>query len=210
MMDPLSRILPGLLVLAQLAAPVRAGEVAPEALAAARGSHRRCVEQLEAMQAERNPFCVALVRRDPSMCSRVPPAGQPACRFLADVRRWMGILLRPCHMIPQVGDPLDRRCPATLPPGIVVDDAPCRRLLLSHMILPGRAGRADVLVKMVNPFDEVARCHLRLSAIHQDHDPEERSLQVVLLPRSPLDRRIPIRYDAGTQSEVEVTCGWGP
>jgi len=207
-MGPVSRILPVFLALVHLAGPVWAGDLAPEALATARGSHRRCVEQLEALQAERNPFCVALFRRDPSMCSRVPVAGQPACRVLTGVRRWVGILLRPCRMIPLVGDRLERRCPATLPPGILVDDAPCRRLLLSHVILPQKSGRADVLVKMVNPFDEVARCDLQLSASHNDHDAEARSLEVEFPPRSPLDRRIPIRYDAGTQVDVHTTCAW--
>ncbi len=205
-----ARRLAVLLVLLSLVGSANAAELEPSALAAARGAHRRCVERLEALEAVRNPFCVALVRRDPSMCPRVPDAAQPACRVLTGVRRWMGILLRPHRLLPRLDDPLERRCPAALPPGLVVDDGPCRRLLLSHVILPAAAGRAEVLVKMVNPFDAVARCDLRVAATHHGHDPQERTVGATVSPRSPLDRRIPIRYDAGTQVEVEVTCGWGP
>ncbi len=211
-MTPLRRTLPALLVLVivHLPGPARTGELAPEALASVRGAYDRCVEGLEALQAERNPFCLALIRMDPSMCLRAPAAAQPICRVLAGARRWIGILLRPFALMPRRGDRLDRRCPATLPPGTVVDDTVCRRLLLSHVILPGSNGAAEVLVKMVNPFDEAARCDLRLSAVHRGYDPEERLFAVDFPPRSPLDRRIPIRYDAGTQVEVQTTCGWGP
>jgi hypothetical protein len=204
------RSLVAYLVLISLHGPAHAAELEPAALAAARGAHRRCVEGLEALEAVRNPFCVALARRDPSMCPRVPVAAQPTCRILTGVRRWMGILLRPRLLLPRPADALEVRCPAALPPGVVVDDGPCRRLLLSHVILPADGGRAEVLVKMVNPFDEAARCDLRLGATHHSHDAQERVVVAVVPPRSPLDRRIPIRYDAGTQVDVEVTCGWGP
>lgn len=209
-MGAASRSLPVVLVLVHLLGPARAAELEPAALSAARGAYRRCVERIVALQAVRNPLCVALVRRDPSMCPRVPSAARPACRVLAGTRRWLGILLRPLHVISRPGDPLDRRCPAALPPGTVVDDAPCRRLLLSHVILPGRAGHAEILVKMVNPFDEAARCAVRWAATHHAYGAQGSTRTEAIPPRSPLDRRIPIRYDAGTRVEVDVTCGWGP
>ncbi len=205
-----ARLLAVLLVLLPFVGPGHAAELDPSALDAARGAHRRCVERLEALEAVRNPLCVALARRDPTMCLRVPPAVQPACRVLAGIRRWRGILLRPLGLLPRPIDTLEQRCPAALPPGVVVDDGPCRRLLLSHVILPAEGGRAEVLVKMVNPFDEVARCDLRVAATHHGHDPQERAVPASVPPRSPLDRRIPIRYDVGTQVEVEMTCEWGP
>jgi hypothetical protein len=209
-MGAATRSLVALLALVSTLGPARGAELDPAALTAARGPHRQCVERLVALQAVRNPLCVALIRRDPSMCLRVPVAAQPACRVLAGARRWMGILLRPLQMISRPGDPLDRRCPAALPPGTHVDEAPCRRLLLFHVILPGREGRADVLIKSVNPFDEAARCEVRLAATHHGYAAEARVLSEEIPPRSPLDRHIPIRYDAGTQVEVNVTCTWGP
>lgn len=202
------RILLVLLVLGSLTGPARAGELDPEALGTARRGYTLCVERLGALQAVRNPLCVALVRADPSMCTRVQETVRPICRVLARSRRWLGILLRPFQRIPRGGDPLIRRCPATLPPGAVLDDASCRRVLLSHILLPNGGEGATVLVKMVNPFDEVARCDLRLRATHGAHDPEEHAAVLVLPPRSPLDRRIPIRYDADTRVEVEVSCSW--
>lgn len=197
-----------LVVVTSGAAP--GGELDPEALESSRFVYRGCVDRLQALQAERNPLCVALVLVDPSMCGRVPSDIRPVCRILTEVRWWMEFLLLPFDWIPKASADLARRCPATLTPGILVDDTSCRRLLLTHLILPQKGGGAEVLVKMVNPFDELARCELRLAVRHHSSEPEDRALSLTLRPRSPLDRRIPIRYDAGTQVEVEVICSWDP
>ena len=186
------------------------GELDPEALDSSRLVYRDCVDRLQALQAERNPFCVALVLVDPSMCARVPGDIRPVCRILTEVRWWMDFLLLPVARIPGSSADPAGRCPAILPPGIQVDDTPCRRMLITHLLLPRRGGRAEVLVKIVNPFEESARCELQVGVRHHAYEPEERVLSLVLPPRSPLDRRIPIRYDAGTQVEVEVICSWEP
>jgi hypothetical protein len=165
-----------------------------------------CIAQQRSQLGVRGPLCLAIAGGDPSQCIRVKPMLRPVCEVLSYWRSLIVWLARLRSFGAE--DPLIV-CPVEMPPGVEVNEAACRTIPLSQMILPGNGGRADLAIKALNPYEESALCKVTIKATWSGGE-RSQMLELALPARAALDRRVGIRYDAMTTVDMQMECSWPP
>jgi hypothetical protein len=168
--------------------------------------YKKCLARQEDLHRRRDPFCVALMTKEPARCAVLSGPSVGLC--------WWLTLGEPLGLMSLLGfrsaalDLAVERCPLELPPGIKIKEGLCRQITMSHLLQRNSGAETSVLLLALNPYIHPVTCKVRIRDMASESPWE--TLLLSLPAGSALDQRFPFRYDSKTELNLEWECEWSP